>query len=124
MKLLIFTVLLIVQYLMDRLTNTCATYKGEVLLFLHHIVAIYIYTGPFLFNPFYHLIFCIFLLIHWYTYEACIITKWNNYYCGVNMNKPFRDYVRMLEIHKIYKHIQWVLIFVLIFYDVYLIWNK
>ena len=88
MKLLIFSILVIVQYLMDRFTSKCATYTGEVLLFIHHIMAVYIYFGPFFFNPFYHLIFCIILLFHWYTYEACIVTRWTNYYCGVDIKRP------------------------------------
>ena len=124
MKLLIFSVLVIIQYLMDRLTSTCATYTGEVLLYLHHIMAIYIYFGPFFFNPFYHLIFCIILLFHWYTYEACIVTRWTNYYCGVDIKRPFHDYVRMLKVYKINKYIHWYMIYLLIFYDVCLIWNK
>ena len=47
MKLLIFSILVIVQYLMDRFTSKCATYTGELLLFFHHIMAVYIYFGPF-----------------------------------------------------------------------------
>ena len=124
MKLLIFSILVIVQYLMDRFTSKCATYTGEVLLFFHHIMAVYIYFGPFFFNPFYHLIFCIILLFHWYTYEACIVTRWTNYYCGVDIKRPFHDYVRMLKIYKINKYIHWYFIYLLIFYDVCLIWNK
>ena len=124
MKLVIFNILVIVQYLMDRLTSTCATYTGEVLLFLHHIMSVYIYFGPFFFNPLYHLLFCIILLIHWYTYESCIVTRWTNYYCDVDMNRPFHDYVKMLQLYKINKNIQWYMIFALIFYDICLIWIK
>ena len=124
MKLLIFSLLVIVQYLMDRFTSTCATYTGEVLLFFHHIMAVYIYFGPLFFNPFYHLLFCVILLIHWHTYKACIVTKWTNYYCGVDMNRPFHDYVRLLKLYKIYEYIHWHMIYVLIIYDVCLIWNK
>ena len=124
MKLLIFSLLVIVQYLMDRFTSTCATYTGEVLLFFHHIMAVYIYFGPLFFNPFYHLLFCVILLIHWHTYKACIVTKWTNYYCGVDMNRPFHDYVRLLKLYKIYPYIHWHMIYVLIIYDVCLIWNK
>lgn len=124
MKLLIFSLLVIVQYLMDRFTSTCATYTGEVLLFFHHIMAVYIYFGPLFFNPFYHLLFCVILLIHWHTYKACIVTKWTNYYCGVDMDRPFHDYVRLLKLYKIYEYIHWHMIYVLIIYDVCLIWNK
>ena len=121
MNLIFFGMLVVAQYIMDRMTNTCNTNTGEVLLFFHHIVAAYIYFGPFFFNPFYHLIFCIILLIHWYTYRSCIVTKITNYYCGQDMNRPFRDYVRLSGFHKYHKQIHWIMIYILIIYDVCLI---
>ena len=93
MNLIFFGMLVIVQYIMDRMTNTCTTNTGEVLLFFHHIVAAYIYFGPFFFNPFYHLIFSVFVLIHWYTYKACILTVYTNRHCGKDDSTPFRDIV-------------------------------
>ena len=124
MKIYLFILLILVQYLLDRTTSSCTTYQGEILLFVHHIMAVYIYFGPFFFNPFYHLIFCIILLIHWYTYKACILTKITNYYCGQDMNRPFRDYIRLSGIHKYHKNIHWMLIYILIIYDVCLIMNQ
>jgi len=118
-----FVLLVIAQYIMDRSTSICKTYIGEVLLFIHHIMAVYIYFGPFFFNPFYHLIFCIILLIHWLTYKACIVTKFTNYYCGVDINRPFHDYVKLLNIHKLNQNIHWYLIYILIFYDICLIFK-
>ena len=124
MEIYIFVLLFLVQYIMDRSTSNCITYDGEILLFIHHIMAVYIYFGPFFFNPFYHLIFCIILLIHWYTYKACILTKITNYYCGQDMNRPFRDYVRLSGFHKYHKNIHWIMIYILIIYDVCLIMKQ
>ena len=62
------------------------------------------------------------LLIHWYTYKACIVTKLTNYYCGLDINRPFYDYIKLLDI-KI-KNIYWHLIYLIIFYDICLILSK
>ena len=121
MNLVFFGILVIAQYIMDRMTNTCTTYTGEVLLFFHHIVAAYIYFGPFFFNPFYHLIFAVIVLIHWYTYKACILTVYTNRYCGVEESKPFRDIIRMAGLNQLHKNIHWMMMYMIIIYDVCLI---
>ena len=118
---IVFFVLSICQYIMDRSTSTCNTNTGEILLLIHHFFAIYLYLGAFFFDPFIHLIVVVSVLFHWYTYEKCILTEYTNIYCGVDIDRPFNDYIRMLKIYKFIPKIHWILLFILIFYDLCLI---
>jgi hypothetical protein len=120
-KYIVFFVLTVCQYIMDRSTSICYSNSGEILLFIHHIFAIYLYLGAFFFDPFIHLIVVVSVLFHWYTYEKCILTEYTNIYCGVDIDRPFNDYIRMLKIYKFIPKIHWILLFVLIFYDLCLI---
>ena len=120
-KYIVFFVLTICQYIMDRSTSSCYSNSGEILLLLHHFFAIYLYLGAFFFDPFIHLIVVVSVLFHWYTYDKCILTEYTNIYCGVDIDRPFHDYIRMLELNKIIPKIHWILLFVLIFYDLCLI---
>ena len=118
---IVFFVLSVCQYIMDRSTSICNSNSGEILLLLHHFFAIYLYLGAFFFDPFIHLIVVVSVLFHWYTYEKCILTEYTNIYCGVDIDRPFNDYIRMLKIYKFIPKIHWILLFVLIFYDLCLI---
>ena len=118
---IVFFVLTICQYIMDRSTSSCYSNSGEILLLLHHFFAIYLYLGAFFFDPFIHLIVVVSVLFHWYTYDKCILTEYTNIYCGVDIDRPFHDYIRMLELYKFIPKIHWILLFVLIFYDLCLI---
>ncbi len=60
-------------------------------------------------------------IIHWYTYSKCILTEYTNIYCGLDIDLPFNDYVRMLELYKIIPNIHWILLLMLIIYDLCLI---
>ena len=120
-KYIVFFVLSICQYIMDRSNSTCNTNTGEILLLIHHFFAIYLYLGAFFFDPFIHLIVVVSVLFHWYTYEKCILTEYTNIYCGVDIDKPFNDYIRMLKIYKFIPKIHWILLYILIFYDLCLI---
>ena len=120
-KYILFFILTICQYIMDRSTSICNTNTGEILLLIHHIFAIYLYLGAFFFDPFVHLIIVISVLFHWYTYGKCILTEYTNIYCGVDIDRPFHDYIRITNIYKIIPKIHWILLFMLIFYDLCLI---
>ena len=74
-KYIIFSVLVICQYIMDRTSIICATNTGEILLFFHHIFAVYLYFGALFFDPLIHLIVIVCTLFHWYTYKKCILTE-------------------------------------------------
>ena len=123
-KYIIFSVLVICQYIMDRTSIICATNTGEILLFFHHIFAVYLYFGALFFDPLIHLIVIVCTLFHWYTYKKCILTEITNIYCGLNIDRPFNDYVRMLKLYKLNTKIHWIMLFCLIIYDVCLIINN
>jgi len=120
-KYIVYFVLTVSQYIMDRSTSSCMTNSGETLLLFHHFFAIYLYLGSFFFDPFIHLIVATLTIIHWYTYGKCILTQYTNIYCGVDIDRPFHDYIRMLELYKIIPKIHWVLLLMLIIYDLCLI---
>ena len=120
-KYIVFFVLTVCQYIMDRSSSICYSNSGEILLLLHHFFAIYLYLGAFFFDPFIHLIVVVCTLFHWYTYDKCILTEYTNIYCGVDIDKPFNDYIRMLKIYKFIPKIHWILLYILIFYDLCLI---
>jgi hypothetical protein len=120
-KYIIYIIIVLCQYIMDRSTSNCSTYTGEILLLFHHFYSIYLYLGAFFFDPFIHLIVASMTIIHWYTYDKCILTEYSNIYCDVNTNRPFYDYVKLLKIHEIIPNIHWILLLTLIFYDICLI---
>lgn len=124
-KYIFFSILVICQYIMDRSTSTCTNEygnkDGEILLFIHHIFAVYLYFGSLFFDPFIHLIVATSTIIHWFTYNKCILTEYTNILCGNDIDMPFNDYIRMLKIYKFVPKIHWVILFILIFYDLCLI---
>jgi hypothetical protein len=120
MKYIIFTIFLLIQYLWDRNTSTCLTLKGEILLIIHHIIGVYIYLGGFLFNPKYHLILIIIVLVHWFTNNnRCELTILTNKYCGYNKEKKFEDLSYKLNLTGINKNIHYYYLIGLIIYDIY-----
>ena len=119
MKYIIFFIFLLIQYLWDRSTSTCLTLKGEILLIIHHIIGVYIYLGAFLFNPLYHLLFIILVLIHWLTNNnKCELTIITNKYCGYDKERKFQDLSHKLQLTKLNKNIHYYYLVGLIVYDI------
>lgn len=116
----IFISVYFIQYLWDRLTTTCITKKGEVMLILHHIMSVYLLIGGFIFNPKYHLLSLIIIMIHWLINKnKCFVTDWTNHYCGYDNDKPFQDIITKLKLREyISPNINWYLIIILIIYDI------
>lgn len=124
-KLYIFSFFLLFQYLWDRLTSYCSSMEGEVLLFIHHIVSVYIYLGVFMFNPLYHLLFICIVLIHWITNNnKCHLTTITNKYCGNPKNYKFQDLVKKLNMNNIHKNIHYFILFCIIILDIIRIYYK
>ena len=118
-KYIIFTIFVIIEYFWDRLTSYCDTSTGEILLIIHHIMGVYIYLGAFLFNPLYHLIFIIIILIHWITNNnKCELTVITNKYCGYNKERKFHDLNHKLKLYKLNKNIHYYYLIGLIIYDI------
>ena len=121
-KISLFIYFCLIQYLIDRYQNPCETNIGESLLLFHHFVSGYIYLGGFLFNPLYHLIICIIVLIHWITNNnKCELTVITNKYCEYQENKKFNDTLQILHISTINQNIYWYLLPAIILYDLYII---
>ena len=124
-KFYIFGFFLLLQYLWDRLTSNCSSIEGEFLLFIHHIVGVYIYLGGFLFNPLYHLLFVCIILIHWITNNnTCELTIVTNKYCGNPKYYKFQDLAQKFNIEKIHKDIHYFILFGIIILDIIRIYYK
>ena len=124
-NIIIFLTFLLLQYIIDRLTSTCDTKTGELLLFIHHIVSAYIYMGGILFNPLYHLIFIIITMVHWITNNnRCALTVKTNQYCGYSEDKKFRDFLYYTNISKIFPNILYLILIAYVIYDGYRIYKK
>jgi hypothetical protein len=120
MKILIFLTTL--QYLIDIQMYPCNNIKGNLILYIHHLVDIYIYFGGFLFNPLYHLIVVIITLLHWITNgDKCFLTEWSNSICYPEYTeyKGFNDFSRMLGIQDKYPTISYYYLGFIILYDLY-----
>jgi hypothetical protein len=116
-NIVLFWCLFFLQYILDRFTTKCDTIKGEIYLFIHHIMSVYILFGGFLFNPIYHLIFLIIILLHWITNNnKCLLTELTNKYCGLNKNRKFKDFLYYITKNR---NILYILFFIYIIYDIY-----
>lgn len=116
-----------IQYLIDIQMYPCNNIKGNILLYIHHIINVYIYFGAFLFNPFYHLISLILIVIHWITNDnKCKLTEWMNEICYPEYTeyKGFNDLSRMIGLQDKYPNISYYYIFIMIIYDLFLISNS
>ena len=122
----IFIPLLLIQYIADILENSCTSVSGNVLLLIHHIMSIYIFIGGFLYNPLYHLVFILLVLLHWTTNNnRCIITGITNKQCGWDFKQPFNDLYAQIGVSRYISHGKWILLGILASIDIYKIkYNK
>jgi len=120
LKILIFLTTL--QYFIDIQMYPCDSLKGNLILYFHHLVDIYIYFGGFLLDPFTHLIVVIITLLHWVTNDdKCFLTEWVNSICYPEYTeyKGFNDFSRMLDIQQRYPSISYYYLGFVILYDLY-----
>ena len=109
-----------IQYLIDIQMYPCNSIKGNILLYFHHLVDIYIYFGGFLFNPIYHLIIVVTTLLHWSTNDnKCRLTEWVNSICYPEYTeyKSFNDISMMTGLQQRYPKISYYYLFAVIIYD-------
>ncbi len=126
-NIIILIILSLLQFLVDICSNPCHTIIGYPILFLHHILGVYIYIGGFLFNAYYHMIFLVLIIIHWQTNKnKCKITELTNSICYPEYTgyKLFNDIVNMLNLHKINYNISYVILYILIVCDIFIYYNK
>ena len=117
---LILLSITLLQYTIDPTFYLCSTTRSKIILFIHHIISIYIMFGGFLLNPFYHLIFTITVLIHWITNNnRCQITIINNRECGIDESNQFQDFLQTLNISKVFPNIHWFILPLLCLLDIY-----
>lgn len=121
---LIIIVLSILQYTLDPTIYICPTIRSKTILFLHHIISIYVTFGAFLMNPLHHIIFCLTLLFHWtYNGNRCELTLITNRECGIDESYVFKDYLQTSGISSIFPNVHWYLLPTLILIDLYRIYK-
>tara|TARA_B100000287_G_scaffold384337_1_gene390735 strand:- start:301 stop:732 length:432 start_codon:yes stop_codon:yes gene_type:complete len=127
---LVIVILATIQFLIDINEYPCKVglddnlYYGLSLLYIHHVLDIYIYFGGYFTNPLYHLITIVILLIHWITNDdKCFLTQWVNAVCYPeyslipNNYKRFNDFSNMLGIQDKYPNIHYYYVIFMICYD-------
>jgi|TARA_X000000368_G_scaffold187125_1_gene147680 hypothetical protein len=119
LKYFIFFLLVFIQYIWDRATTYCNTIEGEILLIIHHFIAIFALIGWY-YNPFYHLILLTIIGLSWLTInnDTCLLSTVNNKMCGWNKNTEFKSFLVRFKISKIHNHIQKFIGLGLIIYDI------
>ena len=121
-KLNCLLIISVIQYLTDIQMYPCTNMNGHILLFIHHVINIYIYFGAFLFNPFNHLIIISLTVIHWITNDnKCILTERLNEVCYPEYTeyKGFNDFSRMIGLQDAYPDISYYYILLMVIYDIY-----
>ncbi len=129
-KLTLYLVLCVIQYLLDIETvKECTTNQGRGLLFIHDMFSMYLFIGGILFNPVYHLVFTLGIMLQWAVYGGCTVTKYNNELCGFEKDRCFNDVFFLMNIASVDKvgDYRWelvVAIIIIIFYDLIYIWQN
>lgn len=89
---LIFTFLVLLEMAMNPDIRDCKTFSGNFVLFLHHIISVFGYTGPFLFSVYkIHLLFLIFVFAGFFYFKRCWITIMHNYLCEIEDLQKFKN---------------------------------
>lgn len=133
---IVIFILATIQFSLDINEFPCKVKKnnnlfyGLSLLYIHHVLDIYIYFGGYFTNPLYHLITIIILLIHWITNDdKCFLTQWVNSVCYPeyslipNNYKRFNDFSNMLGIQAKYPNIHYYYVIFMICYDLIFIYT-
>ena len=124
-KVILLIVLSFLEFLVDvKMSKECKTCKGIVMLFFHHIISVMIFVGGLLFNPVYHLLLCVIVLLHWFTNGRCEITVWTNRECGYDESRRFNDTLNMSGLWKLDNRLIYVVLLFVIGYDVWYILNN
>lgn len=128
MSILIFVIVLILQYILTLgyFVETCSrcTLYVWLLYITHHILDVFLFWS-FLFlrrriEYIYHLIFLVFVVIHWKSYDnKCILTVMMNRECGYEESKWLDSLKNKLSLEKINKDFHYVWMYILGIYDLY-----
>ena len=130
---MILFILSLIQYRMDIHMHPCNHIWGNVILYIHHILNIYIYFGGFLLNPLYHFIVVVLTMMHWILNDnKCFLTEIVNDICYPEYSeyseyseyKQFNDFSKMLGLQDNYPHISYYYLLMIMIYDYYLIVNN
>tara|TARA_Y100000992_G_C21193301_1_gene456690 strand:+ start:549 stop:941 length:393 start_codon:yes stop_codon:yes gene_type:complete len=125
-KLVFFILLALISFSLDKYLNECSDEKVliNIMHFLHHTGAGYLYFGSLFFGNYELHLFIIFLVsIGWITNDnRCIISDIYNKSCGYDLETPLRDityYTRKNFDISVYS-----LIGIIVLYDLFMIYKK
>tara|TARA_B100001093_G_C26815483_1_gene1009515 strand:- start:559 stop:960 length:402 start_codon:yes stop_codon:yes gene_type:complete len=127
-KIIIFIVLVIISFLLERYNLPCPKQSTKTLTIslIHHITATYLYFGTFIFPYYQFNLFIIFItLLSWIIFNnRCIITVYYNRICGIPEDNLFYDTVFYLRDNYKLKNINWFIIIISLIYNLYFLLEK
>jgi len=126
---IIYIVIVLTSFTNDKFHNKCnePNLQVDAVNLLHHFVSIYSWFGTLIFgHPEIHLLYVLTIIAGWNYFGNCIISEWYNNACKFEKNKNHRDipyYIMSTITGKEYQSYTY-LIYVVVFLDIALIFNK
>lgn len=123
-KIVLIIILGVLEFLIDiKYYTPCWSCEGLSALLVHHLFAVWLLLGGFLFNPVYHMVVCIILLFYWKDNISekgndCFLTEITNRACNKEVGHPFYDILEMIGVPKP----PYLVVSVLILYDICVIY--
>lgn len=126
---ILFSLIALLQIKLD--DTECKDIYGKILLYVHHILSIYLIFGSLFFGYYkIHLMIVIISLLVHYKFFECPITIINNILCKQPTDKPMNTYfdhiLKILNLNSnkaTANNIYYFILFYLIIYDVFKIYN-
>lgn len=124
--LIIFVILFSIELYLDDMFISCESLKGKIVIFTHHIIAIYGVFGSFIFGYYlFHIIFTIIIISGFILFGDCLMNTYTNIVCKYNIDTPLKDFIyhisKLLDIKK--NTILCIFKLSVIMYDGYMISN-
>lgn len=122
--LIIFIVLYCIELYLDDMFFSCESFRGKLVIFIHHIITVYGVFGSLLFGYYFiHIIFTIIIITGFILYEDCILNIYTNLLCNFEKDTPIKNYLyyvsKTLDVNKI--NVLFIFKIVIITYDAYMI---
>ena len=126
-KVYIFLLIGILSFLIDKYLYPCEKEEDVEINFMHmihHILSNYLFFGSLIFGYYkYHLFFIAVAILHWlFNDNKCIISVVYNKNCGFEINTRHRDIA--YHIQKLININVFVMLFIIVLYDIYMIYSK
>ena len=93
-KFVIYIFLIFLQVYFDQFVYKCKTYKGKILIIIHHILQIYSIFGSLIFKQYYlHTFSLLFAFISHLILKKCFVTQIQNKWCEFDDNVKLETFL-------------------------------